>query len=83
MLAGFGYYRAFAQDRIDNQAFRSKLTLPVLAIGGDKGLGEFTANNMRNAATNVKSVIMKNCGHFVYDEQPEALAQEMLKFLAD
>jgi pimeloyl-ACP methyl ester carboxylesterase len=83
MSAGFGYYRAFAQDRLDNQAFSRKLTLPVLAIGGEHGLGEFTAVNLRNAAENVKSAIIKDCGHFVYDEQPEALANEILTFLAN
>jgi pimeloyl-ACP methyl ester carboxylesterase len=82
MSAGFGYYRAFAQDRLDNQA-QPKLKLSVLAVGGRKGLGEFTAQDMRNAAENVASVIIEDCGHFVYDEQPEALANTMLSFLND
>jgi hypothetical protein len=36
MHAGFEYYRAFPQDAIDNQNYsKTKLTMPVLALGGD------------------------------------------------
>lgn len=50
MSTGFGYYRAFAQDRIDNRELgRTKLAMPVLAIGGSQGGGlrEFTENSLR------------------------------------
>jgi len=38
MHAGFSQFAAFDQDVIDNQAFvaQAKLTMPVLAIGGEK-----------------------------------------------
>jgi hypothetical protein len=35
MRAGFEYYRAFPQDAIQNQNYsKTKLTMPVLAVGG-------------------------------------------------
>ena len=35
MRAGFEYYRAFPQDAIQNQNYsKTKLTMPVLALGG-------------------------------------------------
>lgn len=84
MTAGFGYYRAFAQDARDNRDLgKSKLTLPVLAVGGDHGLGDFTLRNMKQCAENVQGVIIRECGHFVYDEQPEQLARKMLEFFQE
>src|SRR5580692_9449657 len=41
MHAGFSQFAAFDQDAIDNKAFvaRGKLTMPVLAVGGEKSFG--------------------------------------------
>jgi pimeloyl-ACP methyl ester carboxylesterase len=41
MHAGFNQFAAFDQNAIDNKAFvaRGKLTMPVLAVGGDKSFG--------------------------------------------
>lgn len=81
MAAGFGYYRAFAQDAKDNQArANSRLTIPVLAVGGDHGLGGMTLENARRLADDAHGVIIPGCGHFVYDEKPEPLAQELETF---
>jgi hypothetical protein len=36
MRAGFEYYRAFPQDAIENENYsKTKLTMPVLAVGGE------------------------------------------------
>jgi pimeloyl-ACP methyl ester carboxylesterase len=84
MTAGFGYYRAFPQDAKDNRELgKTKLTLPVLAVGGEHGLGNFTLDNMKLCAENVRGVLIKECGHFVYDEQPEQLAKEMMTFFQE
>ena len=84
MTAGFGYYRAFAQDAKDNAELgKTKLTLPVLTVGADKSFGDFTLKNMQAAAVNVRGVIIPNCGHFVYDEQPDALVGLMQDFFAE
>jgi hypothetical protein len=41
MHAGFNQFAAFDQDAIDNKAFvaQGKLTMPVLAVGGEKSFG--------------------------------------------
>ena len=41
MHSAFSQFAAFSQDAVDNKAFaeKSKLTMPVLAIGADKYLG--------------------------------------------
>lgn len=82
MAAGFGYYRAFAQDAKDNQArAQPRLAIPVLAVGGEHGLAGFTGETARRIADDVDEVILPACGHFVYDERPEQLAQVMSGFL--
>ena len=84
MTAGFGYYRAFAEDAKDNAELgKTKLSLPVLAVGADKSFGDFTLKNMQAAAANVRGVILPDCGHFVYEEQPDALVALMLGFFAE
>ena len=84
MVAGFGYYRAMAEDaKYNHDLFgHTKLALPVLAVGGDHGLGGFGAKNLDTFATNVTGLIIPDCGHFVNEEQPEALSKAMLKFFA-
>jgi pimeloyl-ACP methyl ester carboxylesterase len=85
MTAGFGYYRAFAQDAKDNAITfaNNKLQMPVLAVGADHSFGEFTANNARNVAVNVRAVMITDCGHFVNEEKPEELARNLKEFLTE
>jgi pimeloyl-ACP methyl ester carboxylesterase len=84
MTAGFGYYRAFAQDAKDNREFfaENKLTLPILAIGGEHGIGDLAEKNLKRFATNVTGLIIKDSGHFVSEEQPQPLAQAIFTFCA-
>src|SRR5580692_1447384 len=55
MHSGFEQFKAFDQDAIDNKAFLSNgpLTMPVLAVGGEKSFGPMMATVLRAAATNV------------------------------
>src|SRR3981189_175410 len=64
MHAGFAQFAAFDQDAIDNKAFlaKGKLTMPVLAIGGEKSFGPTMAVVMRAAATDVKEVVIAGSG---------------------
>lgn len=52
-----------------------------LAIGGEKSLGEFLGQQMKLAASNVIIVVLKDTGHWVLEEQPNAAADALLKFL--
>ena len=53
MHAGFEQFKAFDQDAADNKAFVAKgmLTMPVLAIGGEKSFGSMMGTVMRAAAS--------------------------------
>lgn len=84
MHAGFEQFKAFDQDAIDDKAFvaRGKLTMPVLALGGEKSFGPTMAVVMRSAATNVEEGIVPQSGHWVMEENPAATIKLVTDFLA-
>jgi len=79
----FAQFAAFRQDGVDNQAFlaEGKLTMPVLAIGGEKSFGQGFANEIQFAATNVRGLSIANSGHWLMEEQPEATMNAIIDFL--
>jgi pimeloyl-ACP methyl ester carboxylesterase len=83
MHAGFEQFKAFDQDAADNKAFVAKgmLTMPVLAIGGEKSFGPMMGTVMRAAATNVQTAIVPNSGHWVMEENPAATIKLIEDFL--
>ena len=83
MHAGFSQFQAFDQDVIDNRAFaaKGKLTMPVLAIGGDKSFGPMMATVMRAVATNVEEGIIPDSGHWTMEENPGATVALVTHFL--
>jgi pimeloyl-ACP methyl ester carboxylesterase len=82
MRAGWAYFVSFQQAAKDfAQLAQTKLSMPVLAIGGDKSLGEFLGNQVKLAATNVTPVVIKNSGHWVLEEQPQQTEDALIKFL--
>jgi len=84
MHAGFNQFAAFDQDAIDNKVFvaQGKLTMPVLAVGGDKSFGPTMAVVMRAAATNVTELVIPNSGHWLMEEQPAATVAAITTFLS-
>jgi pimeloyl-ACP methyl ester carboxylesterase len=84
MHSAFAQFLAIAQkDEADNiKAMQTKLTMPVLAIGAEKAFGANVAIVMRNAATNVKEVIVPNTGHWLMEEAPAPTIAAVRDFLA-
>jgi pimeloyl-ACP methyl ester carboxylesterase len=83
MHAGFAQFAAFDQDAIDNKAFLSegKLTIPVLAIGGEKSFGTTMATVAHFAATDVRGVVIAGAGHWVMEERPTDTVKAVRSFL--
>ena len=83
MHAGFEQFKAFDQDALDNQAFvaKGKLTMPVLAVGGEKSFGPMMATVMRAAATNVTEAVVPASGHWIMEENPTATIKLTIDFL--
>jgi pimeloyl-ACP methyl ester carboxylesterase len=59
----------------------TKLTMPVLAVGGQKSFGSNEAIVMRNAAVNVTEVVISNSGHWLMEEEPAATIAAVRAFL--
>ena len=83
MHSGFEQFHAFDQDAIDNKAFLAKgpLTMPVLAVGGEKSFGPTMAVVMRAAATNVQGVVIPRSGHWLMEENPTDTVKVVGDFL--
>ena len=91
MRAGFGFYRAMAQDMADNRESiaQGKLAMPVLAMGGavsyphGRGRGPECGESLKRVAVNVRALTVPDCGHFIPEEQPELLLHELLAFFGE
>ncbi len=82
MKAGWAYFVSFTQAAKDfAQLSQTKLTMPVLTIGGDKSLGDALGRQMKLVATDVTVVVVKDAGHWVLEEQPKATTDALVKFL--
>jgi len=82
MRAGWAYFVSFPQTAKDfARLAETKLSMPVLAIGGDKSLGEFLGRQMKLAASNVTAVVIEDSGHWLLEEQPDQTTRALLAFL--
>jgi pimeloyl-ACP methyl ester carboxylesterase len=82
MRAGWAYFAAWPQTAKDfAQLAQTKLTFPVLAIGGEKSLGDVLAQQMKAVATDVTVVVLKDTGHWVMEENPKETTDALIKFL--
>jgi pimeloyl-ACP methyl ester carboxylesterase/uncharacterized RmlC-like cupin family protein len=82
MRAGFAHFAAFSQDARDNEIFeQTKLTMPVLAVGGEKSFGPLQAVIMRHVATNVQEAVVPGSGHWLMEESPVYTVDLLRKFL--
>jgi pimeloyl-ACP methyl ester carboxylesterase len=82
MHAGWAYFVSFQQAAKDfAQLSQTKLTMPLLTIGGEKSLGAPLGEQAKLVATNVTVVVLKNAGHWVLEEQPRETTEALQKFL--
>ena len=92
MHAGFEYYRAFPQNanQNGNYSMTTKLTMPVLYISSSyiPGLGGNITTNvpqkqMQTLAQSVQVIQVPNSGHFVPEEQPGFVIDQLFKFFGN
>jgi len=82
MRAGFAQFTAFSQDAKDNKILEQvKLTMPVLAVGGEKSFGPLQAVIMRHVATNVREAVVTGSGHWLMEERPAETVVLIRNFL--
>jgi pimeloyl-ACP methyl ester carboxylesterase len=82
MRAGWAYFVSFQQAARDfAQLSQTKLTIPVLAIGGEKSLGGFLGEQMKLVASDVRIVVLKDTGHWILEENPKGTTDALVNFL--
>src|SRR5205807_2616434 len=83
LRGSFEFYRAFDATIAQNEQRKTRpLTIPVLAIGGEKSSGPGVGNTMRLVAEDVQSVVLPGSGHWVAEEAPDDLLAALTPFLA-
>ena len=82
MRAGWAYFVSFQQAAKDfAELSRTKLTMPVLAIGGAKANGDVLGRQMKLVATKATVVVLPDTGHWVLEEQPKLTSDALYSFL--
>ena len=82
LRAGFEWYATgLREDAVNLAAATEKLTIPVLAYGGDTFLGDIRPY-WTPVAQHVTGGAVAQCGHFIPEEQPEFVIEQALQFFA-
>ncbi|WP_370369700.1 alpha/beta fold hydrolase [Catenulispora sp. GP43] len=83
LRASLAYYRDASESaRKNHQALQQRrLTVPVLGISSSHGSIPDMAASISPWAENVTGVIVPDAGHFIPDEQPEAVAAAIAAFI--
>ncbi len=82
MHAGWAYFVSFLQAAKDfAQLSQTKLSMPVLSIGGEKSLGEALGQQTRVVATDVTVIVLKDTGHWILEERPKETTEALQRFL--
>jgi pimeloyl-ACP methyl ester carboxylesterase len=71
VLGSMGIYRAaFASIAQTEPLMTDKVTIPVIALGGEKGLGDKVGKMVAMVAADVEAHTLGGCGHFMTEERP-------------
>jgi pimeloyl-ACP methyl ester carboxylesterase len=82
MRAGFAYFESFPQTAKDFEVLaRTRLTIPVLSIGGEKANGEILGKQTKLVASNSEVVVIPGAGHWILEEKPVETIASLKKFL--
>jgi pimeloyl-ACP methyl ester carboxylesterase len=83
LRGSFGFYRALDATTAQNaKRATRKLTIPVLAIGGAESLGAGAGDEMKLAASRVRTVVIPGAGHWVAEQAPGQVVAALTAFLA-
>ena len=80
-LRSVNYYRTHAEDaEYFREQAKTPLEMPVLALGGDHFNGLMVKEAMEEMAADVVGGVIPDCGHWVTDEQPAYVVDQLLTF---
>jgi pimeloyl-ACP methyl ester carboxylesterase len=80
VLGAMGVYRAaFATiEQTAPLAEGNKIKVPVVALGGEKGMGGKVGEMVSMVAETVDQNILPNCGHFIPEECPDEIVRQIV-----
>ena len=77
----FNWFAAFPQDAKDNEILmKTKLKMPLLAMGSEHFAAPFLAAHSRLVADDVSESIIKGSGHWIVQEQTAQVQRDLLAF---
>jgi pimeloyl-ACP methyl ester carboxylesterase len=81
LRAGIEYYASVWVDKKNNEELgKNKLTMPLLAVGGESSSSNYVGMLFQPVAENVTSLVVPEAGHWLGDENPLFLAGQLLNF---
>jgi pimeloyl-ACP methyl ester carboxylesterase len=84
MRASMAHYGAMPIDLVHNQEnAKTKLRMPVLALGGEISFAGGVRKSLEKVATDVRGGVIAGCAHWIAEEQPEALLEELFSFFGE
>jgi pimeloyl-ACP methyl ester carboxylesterase len=79
VLGSMGIYRAaFTSIEQTEALIKNKIEVPVVAIGGEKGLGAKVGEMVKLVAQQVESHTLAGFGHFLPEEAPDEIARHIV-----
>jgi len=82
MRAGWAYFAAWPETARDfAEMAKTKLTMPVLSIAGEKASAAILGPQMKLVATTASAVDLKGTGHWLMEERPEETMDALIAFL--
>jgi pimeloyl-ACP methyl ester carboxylesterase len=67
--------------QINRRLSERKLSMPVLAIGGELSFGTGMLNGARQFAQDLIGAVAERTGHWIPEERPAWLAEQIIQFL--
>jgi pimeloyl-ACP methyl ester carboxylesterase len=82
MRAAWAYFVSWPQLAKDfAQLSQTKLSMPVLSVGGDKSSGKQLGEQAKLVANDVTVIVLKDAGHWILEEKPKETTEALVKFL--
>ncbi len=79
VLGSMGIYRAaFASIEQTEPLMTKKISVPVVALGGEKGLAGKVGEMVKMVAENVEAHTLADCGHFMIEERPQFVIRHII-----
>ncbi|PYI93321.1 MAG: alpha/beta hydrolase [Verrucomicrobia bacterium] len=82
MRAAWAYFASWPQLATQfAQLSKTKLTMPVLSIGGEKSLGKELGEQAKLVADTPGLIVLKDTGHWILEERPKETTEALVNFL--